>query len=60
MVYKEEGGTGAASDGSRRMMGAVTPGKPVTLYKTGVGYNKTKKHTAAARLSRAQKSLKKR
>jgi hypothetical protein len=38
-------------------MGAVTPGKPVTLYKTGVGYNKTKKHTPPARLSRTQKSL---
>ena len=27
-VYKEKGGTGVASDGSRRRMGVVTMGKP--------------------------------
>jgi hypothetical protein len=31
-VCKEEGGTGVASDGSRRRMDAVTLGKPLDVY----------------------------
>ena len=50
MVCKEEGGTGVASDGSRRRLGAVTPGETLgTLYNSHVGTNKTKQYTKGNR-----------
>ena len=53
-VLFKEGGTGVASDGSRRRMGAVTPGVTLgTIDNICAGRYKTKAtlwHTTAARL----------